>query len=28
MHDTYNNIYSGLMVGKKPFDPKARVEEG
>lgn len=28
MHDTYNIIYSGLMVGKKPFDPKARVEVG
>jgi hypothetical protein len=28
LQNVYNNIYSGLMTGEKPFDPKKRVEVG
>jgi|688.fasta_scaffold00120_3 hypothetical protein len=27
MQNVYNNIYSGLMMGKKPFDPRKPVNE-
>ena len=26
-HDIYSHLYSGLMMGKKPFDPKVPVKE-
>ena len=26
-HDIYSHLYSGLMMGKKPFDPKVAVKE-